>query len=465
MSNAECAQRHPKSTTTWVLLIIVIIYILVFATTLSIHKKHKRNIRGHFFHSHTQVKRRKKEATRDQHTGQHIPATLDLTDVQQEVTDTLQNEKQIDFADGQQVTDILQNKIPFEEQHQRLRFIPGTLTLTQAETLSHCYADPDIYEHHFPKRKIRGIPISLKHKLVFIMIAKSGSSTGRWVMNNVLDAEELKVQKDLLELSPGGKYEDFSTITFARDPLSRFYSSYDEVFYRYGPWMAGHEKNGRYGAWAKHVREFDHPHDYMYENMTTYQDFQDAFCPPNIIPEEHTLKHFAKPRIPNWCSNQPTRENGTLAAIFERFVFSYDGVSTWDVHLNLQVPMLSNQKTGRPARVDEVFSTEMSIKNWENIVSRYGQTLPEDDENLYGRAIPRRFNPKLVSRETKERICQLAAIDYCCLNFKLPKECNDKGKDVSCALDKDEQGVYRIQPWSHPHEVSRDVPKARTDLG
>ena len=190
--------------------------------------------------------------------------------------------------------------------------------------------------------------------------------------------------------------------------------------------------------------------------MTTYQDFQDAFCPPNIIPEEFTLKHSAKPRIPNWCTNQPTRENGTLAAIFERFVFNYDGVSTWDVHLNLQVPMLSNQETGRPARIDFVFSTEMSKAHWENIVSRYGKTLPEDDENLNGRAIPRRFNPSLVSREAKQRICQIAAIDYCCLNLKLPKECDDKGVDVSCALDKDERGDYRIQPWSHPNEVSRD---------
>ena len=246
-----CAQGYyPKSTSKWVLLMMVVIYILVFATTLSIHRKHERHVRGHF-HSRARVQRRKNGATRDQPAGQlqhETPATLGLTDVQQEVTDTpIQNESLIEFAGGQQVTDILQNKIPFNfyEQHQRLRFVPGTLSLTQAETLSHCYADPDIYEHHFPKRKIRGIPISLKHKLVFIMIAKSGSSTGRWVMNNVLDAEELKVKKDLLELSPGGKYEDFSTITFVRDPLSRFYSSYDEVFYRYGPWMKERQRNGR----------------------------------------------------------------------------------------------------------------------------------------------------------------------------------------------------------------------------
>ncbi len=461
----------PKSTTmvqsTCVLLLMIIVYIMVFVTTLTIHQKHKRYSQHHFYtRSRDDVETRKNEMSKDRDEGNlHTSVTIDLPDGQKEVRGTLLIENQIDLAGGQQVTDVLQNKILFDEQHQRLRFVPGTLSLTPAETLSHCYADPEIYKHHFPKRRIRSIPISLKHKLVFIMIAKSGSSTGRWVMNNVLDAEELKVHKDLSELSPGGKYEDFSVIAFARDPLTRFYSSYDEVFYRYGPWMRESEENGRYGPWADHVRDTDHPHQYIYENITTFQEFQDAFCPPEIIPEEHKLKRPAAPRRPNWCSNEPTRENGTLAATFERFVFEYDGVSPWDVHLHLQVPMLSNHETGRPARVGEIFSTEMSTKHWEDIVSRYGETLPEDDESLNGRALPRRFNPKLVSIEAKRRICHFAAIDYCCLNFKLPVECNDEGVDVSCALDKDERGDYRIQPWSHPNEVSRIMSKVRTSSG
>lgn len=462
MSKADDKKRqNPKSTTwvqsTWVLLVMVIIYIMVLATTLSVHKKHKRYSQDHPY-ARAGVQPRKKEATKDENDSQlHIPLLLDVTAGQQEATDILQNDNLLDLVAGQQVTDILHNKIQFDEQQQRLRFLPGTLSLTQTETLSHCYSDPDIYGHHFNKRKTRGIPISLKHKLVFIMIAKSGSSTGRWVMNNVLEAEELKVHKDLLELSPGGKYEDFSAIAFVRDPLSRFYSSYDEVFYRYGPWMKVTERRGRFGSWAKHISQFDHPHAYLYDNMTSYKDFQDTFCPPKFIPEgerDRALK-VPSPRVHNWCSDQPTRENGTLAARFERFVWQYDGLEPWDVHLNLQVPMLSNQNTGRPARVDEVLNTEISIKNWDHIVARYGQTLPES-ENLNARSIPRRFNPKLVSIETKRRICQIAAIDYCCLNLKLPTECNDKGVDVSCALDKDGQGDYRIQPWSHPHEVSRE---------
>jgi len=453
MPNDDERRQKPKLTkwvqSTWLLLVMVIIYAMVLATTYSVHKKHMRYSQDHAY------LRLKEERIKDSNDGQQHPVVLDFPYGQQEVTDILQNDNQLDLAVGQKVTHILQNKIPFDEQHQRLRFLAGTLNLTKAEALDHCYADPDIYKHHFTRRKMRGIPISLKNKLVFVMIAKSGSSTGRWVMNNVLEAEELKVDKNLVDLSPGGKYEDFEVISFVRDPLSRFYSSYDEVFYRYGPWMKVTSGRHDFESWANYIQHFDHPHAYLYENMTSYQDFQDAFCPPNLIPNGFRDRRVAspQPRRPNWCTDQPTRENGTLASKFERFVWEYDGVTPWDVHLSLQVPILSDQKTGRPARITEVFSTETSTENWKFIVAKYGQTLPES-ENLNGRAIPRRFDTKLVSIETKQRICQIAAIDYCCLNLKLPLECD--GVDVSCALDKDERGDYRIQPWSHPNEVSRD---------
>lgn len=83
-------------------------------------------------------------------------------------------------------------------------------------------------------------------------------------------------------------------------------------------------------------------------------------------------------------------------------------------------------------------------------------------DSLFARSVPRRFNPKLVSIETKRRICQLAAIDYCCLNMMLPAEC--KNVDISCALDKDENGDYRIQPWTHPNEVAKERLGAATSL-
>ena len=46
---------------------------------------------------------------------------------------------------------------------------------------------------------------------------------------------------------------------------------------------------------------------------------------------------------------------------------------------------------------------------------------------------------KLVDEAHTNRICQLAAIDYCCLNFKLPPECRNSG--VKCTWDENERIV------------------------
>jgi len=69
--------------------------------------------------------------------------------------------------------------------------------------------------------------------------------------------------------------------------------------------------------------------------MTTWEDYQDAFCPPESIPSK-----FGKKYTKHWCSRQETNENGTLALRFERFVQDYDGLQPWDMHLHLQVSLL-----------------------------------------------------------------------------------------------------------------------------
>jgi len=45
----------------------------------------------------------------------------------------------------------------------------------------------------------------------------------------------------------------------------------------------------------------------------------------------------------------------------------------------------------------------------------------------------------------------MSAIDYCCLNIALPKECSDI--KIHCSLDQNKLGEFQIQPWQHPHEI------------
>lgn len=64
-----------------------------------------------------------------------------------------------------------------------LHYPPGSLPLTQLSTFQHCYTDPTIYGNHLHNggSKRRG-PYSEKHKLALVLVPKSGSSTGRFMM-------------------------------------------------------------------------------------------------------------------------------------------------------------------------------------------------------------------------------------------------------------------------------------------
>ena len=222
-----------------------------------------------------------------------------------------------EITDGETITSMLLGEIPFpaDTEAQRLRFQPGTLNLTQAHTLRHCYADP-IYQSHYPSSDRQVTSVSDYYKLLYLLIPKAGSSTGRWIMENVLRGGNVG-------LNPAGddlirKYRNYTVLTFVRDPLDRFYSQYDELFLRYGPWMQ--KKEGR--AW-KGLKRFRHPYPYLYENMTVWEDYQSLFCPLHKVNDvDHTTQ---------WCSMQQTKDNGPLASRFERFVWDYNGVSPWDL--------------------------------------------------------------------------------------------------------------------------------------
>lgn len=63
-----------------------------------------------------------------------------------------------------------------------LHYDPGTLPLSQLKTFQRCYADPSIYSNHMQGGSTRRVPYSEKHKLALVLIPKSGSSTGRFMM-------------------------------------------------------------------------------------------------------------------------------------------------------------------------------------------------------------------------------------------------------------------------------------------
>ena len=337
-----------------------------------------------------------------------------------------------------------------------LEFPPGTLRMDHASALKHCHADPGVYGIHLKERgdgsSIR-VSYSEGHDLAYVMLPKSGSSTARYMMNEHFAATE----RPMSLRRPGEEGGKMEVITFVRDPLSRFYSQYDESYVRTAPWKNG--QNPHYVDPNTGVQAVPHPFPYLYENMTSYDDYEDVYCPINTRKSRRD------------CKQEETKEDGTLASRFEQFVRDYDGREPFDVHMTLQVPMLMSND-GVPLRVTQIYNTADSDGAWRRIAREFlgeNATLLGGQEGgdggggggvISGRSYPRRFNSDLVSVETQRRICELVLIDYCCLNLPLPDVCKgrhyrspdggDDGarRDLFCILDR----KGRIQPGMFPEK-------------
>jgi len=329
-----------------------------------------------------------------------------------------------------------------------LNFTPGSLPLTQLSTLQHCHVDPQIYRNHL-KGGIGQLSYSKKYNLAYILIPKSGSSTGRYMMKTEFDAVEPRGNKAVKEAMNAD-----NIIAFVREPLSRFYSQYDEAYVRTAPW---HNTQNPYYVDPNNPQQTSvHPFPFLYENFHSYHDYEDVFCPPSTRRNPNSRRE---------CLFRPTKEDGTLAKRLDRFVQEYDGRTPYDVHLILQVPkLLSKNSDGTSIKITELYNTTNAEHDWQLIAKKYiGQhakfTKADDVKKsggvIEGRSYPRRFDKSLVGKDTERRICLLALLDYCCLNFPLPSSCEEEAKGLSCTMDyDDERGAVRVQPGVFP-DVAR----------
>ena len=247
-----------------------------------------------------------------------------------------------------------------------LEFPPGSLRMDHAAALQHCHADPNVYGAHLRERgdgnSIR-VSYSDRHDLAYVMLPKSGSSTARYMMNEHFHATErpMSLRRPGEEGGGGGggegkKMATAAVITFVRDPLSRFYSQYDESYVRTAPWKNG--QNPHYVDPNTGAQAAPHPFPYLYENMKSYDDYEDVYCPIKTRKSRRDCKH------------EETREDGTLASRFERFVSDYDGREPFDVHMTLQVPMLMSND-GTPLRVTQIYNTTDSDGAWKRIAREF----------------------------------------------------------------------------------------------
>ena len=132
---------------------------------------------------------------------------------------------------GDDITKMLKGEIPFPQNHASLRYQPGALRISSAEALKHCFINVTHYQGHiFLDRKQSLVSMSGHHKLIYRNNPKSSSSSARHAMQDFLEGEDSRLKHDEMDFLV--HEQDYTMISFIREPLNRFYSSYDEAFFR-----------------------------------------------------------------------------------------------------------------------------------------------------------------------------------------------------------------------------------------
>jgi hypothetical protein len=139
------------------------------------------------------------------------------------------------------VMNIVRGTASFPADKSNLKFRPGILPVNSAETLKLCHTETAVYKNHFDLDRKRLVSASEDHKLIYVRLPKSGSSTCRLLMEKKFGAPDKKIDITAKEVR-----DHYNVFTFIRDPLSRFYSQYEEAYSRTPPWKAGYTPSGVY---------------------------------------------------------------------------------------------------------------------------------------------------------------------------------------------------------------------------
>ena len=260
-----------------------------------------------------------------------------------------------DGVDGGYLTNILRGIAPFPAQRQRLQYRPGSLKMPPAEALQYCHVDTTRYRNHLNPSPAVLVSYSRRHKLIYRNVPKSASSSARYAMENYFRGEDVRMLVDKLRHDVHTRNR--TVVSFVRDPLDRFYSSYEEAFYRMGPWMGlvGRRKP-MLAKWYHKTKHRMDRYPYLYQNMTTLDDYQSFYCPEEM-----------RKGSPKECNKVKTIDDGALAGRFEQFVRDYDGLDPFDIHLNLQTTNLVDGRTGEPLPIAVLYNASEAETGWRDI--------------------------------------------------------------------------------------------------
>ena len=256
-------------------------------------------------------------------------------------------------------------------------FVPGTLNMSQLQTYEKCFVDPCRYEHHLSNR-VKCVN-SDRYKLSYFMVGKAGSSTCRNIMGNHFGASE-----DRCYDRDGVKSNGFFRFTFVREPSERFIAAFQHTL------TLSFKGNTRVKIPERHYKSFSEP----FANMTVPSDFTKSLA---------------------------TKEGNRVAfQAMQQFLTEYDANYPLDGHMALQIPRFANSKTGRTRPLEAVYDKSSMDEQFQKLAEQVQAPPPQ---MVHAHERRHYIDTKNLTDQEKIHICKLFALDYCCLNYKLPEVC------------------------------------------
>lgn len=274
-------------------------------------------------------------------------------------------------------------------------FEPGSLAdHNRIETFRKCYVDPLRYGHHFPIPKAirKKCTTSETHKIVYTMIGKSGSSSAKITMRDKFNANNGTTNCQLHIDDP-----EYHTFTFVRDPFSRFISSFrQELLIRY---LSHHHSKGR------HKKRRNYPHKDHSKTVRALETYVDSYngtgAPLNHLRMQVPQLMHGSPssgwRLPNFDA---IYEVTNMEEEFKKLFYSRSSNSTYHDDIISKISSTSDTANGAVTS-DALASTIVKLSNEKHL----------------------RIDTSAIAIRTRKKICQLSALDFCCLNYKVPPEC------------------------------------------
>jgi len=283
-------------------------------------------------------------------------------------------------------------------------FLPGSLNMTRLETLQRCYIDPKRYKFHLqtPEK----LHVSQNHQLIYRGNPKAGSTGSRQRMQTYFPPIDpvFMVCRDDHNQTLYEQYQNYFTFTFVREPTQHFVSGYKEMllrwqrFYEHHP--AGHQPPAHLQQFASNVTQLDHQND--------ADGVRQAF-------ESFVTEHYHGYLVPN-------------------------------NHVSFQSTRLLPRKE-HCIELDTIYDLEDMNHVFESMLQKHNKTNVTKIIQGKLRHKPYHIDKPNVSLRVKHKICHMLALDYCCLNYKLPEECDGI---LSCRWKKksSESDVMLIEPIS-----------------